>query len=233
MLVHSQALLLLLLCLLSASGYRYDFPTNATPPLLAIDLFASFTLNSSTLHVQANSTFQVSHSPNNISISFLLEESSNSKFTFLFTNAVTWQLTSATFSRLLNGSENTEKRDQLLLQLGDSLPIPIQRNHSYLCYVPFSHSSSSYLSKVEIHSIQFEVSPATTEFSEAQVCLIAYNEFWAPTIFGISQIIFLIIVVIINGLYHSVRKHGRNILSKKLYTLVPNSKKRETERASE
>ena len=228
MLFFSPALILL--SLLSASSYRYNYPTGVTPPLLALELFASFTLNSSTtIHIQDNSTFQVFHSPKNLSISFLLEESTNSKFTFFFINSITWQLSSATFSRLLNGFEYTEKRDQLLLELGDSLPIPIQHNHSYSCHVPFSHLSSSFLSKVEVHKIQFEVSPPSSVFSEAQVCLIAYNQFWAPALFGLSLILFLIVVVIINGLYHNIRKHGKNLLKNNLYTLVPNFKERETE----
>ena len=215
----------LLLNLLTASSYRYNYPTGVTPPFFSLELFASFTLNSSTtIHLQANSTFQVYHSPNNLSISFLLEESTKSRFTLLFTNKITWQLSNAAFSRLLNGSEYTEKRDQLLLELGDNLPIPIQHNHSYLCHVPFSHLSNSFLSKVEVHSIQFQVSPPSSVFSEAQVCLIAYNQFWGPTIFGLSLILFLIGVVIINGIYHNIRKHGKNVLKNKLYTLVPNFK---------
>ena len=215
--------ILFLLQILSVTGYRYDYPTDVSPPVLSIDLMASFTLNSTNIvQLQDNTSFHVHQSADNLSISFLLEESTQSKFSFLFTNAVTtWQLSGASFSYLTNGIEVSERRDQLLRELGDSLPIPIQHNHSYFCDVPFSHSSNSFLSSVQVSAIQFQIFPSSQQFSEPQVCLIAYNEFWLPTLVAASLMLFLTIVIIINGIYHNVRKHGKKLLKRNVYVMIP------------
>ena len=215
--------ILFLLQILSVTSYRYDYPADASPPVLSIDLIASFTLNSTnTVHLQANTNFHVYQSADNMSISFLLEESTQSKFSLLFSNAVTtWQLSGAIFSHLTNGREMSEKRDQLLRELGDNLPIPLQHNHSYFCDVPFSHSSNSFLSSVQVSTIQFQIFPSSRQFSEPQVCLIAYNEFWLPTLVSGSLVLFLTIVVIINGIYHIGRKHGNRFLNRNVYVIIP------------
>ncbi|KAI6648067.1 hypothetical protein LOD99_8269 [Oopsacas minuta] len=214
---------LLLLQILSVTSYRYDYPSGTTLPILSLDMLASFTLNSThTVHLQANTSFLVYHTSDNLSISFLLEESTQSRFTFLFTSEVTtWKLSGANFFYISNGTEISEERDQLLMELGDSLPIPLQRNHSYFCEVPFSHSSDSFLSNVEVSRIQFQIFQPSSEFSEPQVCLIAYNQYLIPTLFAFSLLLFLTIVVIINGVYHSIRKYGNKILKKNVYSVIP------------
>ena len=215
--------ILYLLQILSVTGYRYDYPVDVSPPVLSINLIASFTLNSTnTVHLQANTSFHVYQAADNLSISFVLEESTQSKFTLLFSNAVTtWQLSGASFSHLTNGTEVSEQRNQLLRELGDSLPIPLQHNHSYFCDVPFSHSSNSFLSSVQVSTIHFQIFPSSPQFSEPQVCFIAYNEFWLPTIVSLSLMLFLTIVVIINGIYHNLRKHGKKLLKRNTYVIIP------------